>query len=59
MFIRCFSYDLFSKELYKIGIFRPSTKPYLGIIQPYLPVKFGKIQEVHVRVGLQYPTTTT
>jgi hypothetical protein len=32
MLVKYFSYNLFSKEPYKISIFRLSTKPYLGII---------------------------
>jgi hypothetical protein len=49
---KCFSYDLFGEEPYKIGIFRPSTKLYLGIMQSYLPAKPGKIQKVHVCASL-------
>jgi hypothetical protein len=53
MLAKCFSYNLFGKEPYKIGIFCLSTKLYFGIIQLYLPAKPSKIQEVHVRAGLK------
>ena len=36
------NYNLFSKEQYKISIFRPSIKLYLGIMQLYLPAKPSK-----------------